>query len=322
MFGGGVFRLFRVLSGAVFLLCGRRLVLNLLSNSRHTLTQTARGTAPFLSEDEGGGRFFLPTFLMARTFLNGGGTMLRSIHTVRALFAATTTTLLLSAGAAYASTVTLEGSVAITETGFTGNKPSIVDVLSMSKGLPTANTEVRFFQADPAGSSGTTNHLVKGTLQAVFTFDEVNASNQIVATGSLTQNATFQANYSGTLSCSTSSSPADCIYWAGNGSTPTDDGSKYTTTGSRDNVSYIASVTDLVTMSDGDSFDVNFFDAQDWNITPDISFTNESILGPPSRQGTTPLPGALPLFAGGLGVLGLVGRRRRKKKLSRALSAR
>ena len=65
-------------------------------------------------------------------------------------------------------------------------------------------------------------------------------------------------------------------------------------------------MTDLVTLSDGASFDVNFFDAQDWDITPGVSFTNID----PSP---TPLPAALPLFAGGVGVMGLLVRRRKKQ---------
>jgi hypothetical protein len=55
--------------------------------------------------------------------------------------------------------------------------------------------------------------------------------------------------------------------------------------------------------------------------------TNPDALGPISESGTvefaiaeTPLPAALPLFAGGLGMLGLFGRRRKQKALN-ALAA-
>jgi hypothetical protein len=136
----------------------------------------------------------------------------------------------------------------------------------------------------------------------------------VVSTGSLTQYGTFQANYNGTLNCSSSTGKSDCIYWAGNGSSPTDDGSHYNTTGDQNNQSTIASVTDLVTLLNGNAFDVNFFDAQDWNITPGVSFTDV----PPGAPAPTPLPAALPLFAGGLGILGVAGswRRRRAAKVT------
>jgi hypothetical protein len=126
-------------------------------------------------------------------------------------------------------------------------------------------------------------------------------ASQVVATGGLVQDATFQANYMGTLPCSTSTGPSDCIYWSGNGSSPTADGSKYNTSGERNNQSYVPSVTDLVTMSNGYTFSVNFFDAQDWNIVPGTG------------MGTTPLPAGFPLFATGLGGLGLLGWRRKRK---------
>ena len=54
-------------------------------------------------------------------------------------------------------------------------------------------------------------------------------------------------------------------------------------------------------MTNGYTFDVNFFDAQDWNIVPGTGMT------------ATPLPAALPLFATGIGGLGLLGWRRKRK---------
>jgi hypothetical protein len=57
----------------------------------------------------------------------------------------------------------------------------------------------------------------------------------------------------------------------------------------------------LVTLLNGNTFDVSFFDAQDWDITPGVSFD------------PAPLPAALPLFAGGLGVLGFAGSWRRRR---------
>ena len=77
--------------------------------------------------------------------------------------------------------------------------------------------------------------------------------------------------------------------------------------GESNHQSTTASVIDLVTLSNGAYFDVNFFDAQDWNITPGVSFTNID----PSP---TPLPATLPLFTAGLSVMGLLGWRRKQKK--------
>ena len=240
------------------------------------------------------------------------------------LLAVAVTVLLMSAGSASAIpvTYTIEGTITVTTctsstpctsiSNFTGTAPSIVDVLNISSGLPTGPQTL--YQADPANAN------VSGTIQVLFQFTEINnATGKTVGTGSLTEDAKFQANYngpgpngSGTLSCSTSSGPSDCIYWAGNGSSPTDDGSTYTGSGEGDHVSTTASVPNvLVTLSDGASFHVNFFDAQDWDITPGVSFTN---IDPTP----TPLPAALPLFAGGLSVIGLFGWRRKRKAAAMA----
>jgi hypothetical protein len=230
---------------------------------------------------------------------------------VQKLLAAAVTVFLTSAGAASATTLltvdgyTVDGTITVTTQSFTGNAPSVNNsVLNISNGLPTGVNN--FFTADPAGSSP--GNMSSGTIKVVFSFQEKNGSTNVPnGTGSLTQYGTYKANYNGTLGCSTSTGKSDCIYWAGNGSSPTADGSHYNTSGSQDNQSTIASVTDLVTLLNGTTFDVNFFDAQDWNITPEVSFTS---LDPATA---TPLPAALPLFAGGLGVLGFAGSRRRKR---------
>jgi hypothetical protein len=113
------------------------------------------------------------------------------------------------------------------------------------------------------------------------------------ATATLTETGTYQAKYSGSfLSCSGKSGTgqSDCIDWG-------------TTT--------LASQTDdrLVTFTNGDVLDVTFYNAQDWSIAPKISFLERIS----SHDTPIPLPGTLPLFASGLGALGLLGWRRKRK---------
>jgi hypothetical protein len=244
------------------------------------------------------------------------------------LLGAAVTVFLMSAGGAYATTYTIDGTITVTEckaatpctsiTNFTGDAPSVQSgtLLSISSGLPTTG-EKTFFTLDPYGSSGTSNNLVNGTIQVVFSFKEYMNGSTLVGWGSLTQDATFQANYNsnGTLTCSSSTGPSDCLYWNPKGVTLNSpgDGSTYSGTGEGDHQSTTPSVTDLVTLSDGASFDVSFFDAQDWDITPGVSFTN-------IHPTPTPLPAALPLFAGGLSAMGLLGWRRKRKNAA-ALAA-
>jgi hypothetical protein len=63
-----------------------------------------------------------------------------------------------------------------------------------------------------------------------------------------------------------------------------------------------------------------------FNLDPGItvdapdSFVTNNIFAPPGAVGATPLPATLPLFATGLGALGLLGWRRKKKERGRSLA--
>ncbi len=199
------------------------------------------------------------------------------------------TVFLISAGPTYAATVTVGESYSVTETGFTGNRPGITDDLSGHGSLAltpnTWSTPTNFFTASPAGQSGLygSDPTVTGTLNVTLTFTEAGG-----VTGSLTELAIYEAKYGGSplAGCTNSGSgDTDCIVWKGASDTPT------------------GSVILAATLSNGNIIDVDFYNAQDWSISPTISFD----LTP------TPLPGALPLFAGGLGVVGLITQRRKRK---------
>ena len=214
---------------------------------------------------------------------------------MRILLATIATVLLSSAGVANAITlVTINENYVATDSlsTFTGNAPGISDNLSGSGNLPalalnTWSTPTNFFTATPAFLSGLSgsNPTVTGTISVTLNFSERGG------TGSLTETATYQAKYGGsTLPCSDSpAGDTDCIDWTGAGNSPT------------------GSVILAVAMTNGDILDVKFFNAEDWSITPQISFDLDPTPAP------TPLPAALPLFAGGLGVLGLISRRRKRK---------
>jgi hypothetical protein len=194
---------------------------------------------------------------------------------------------LAGAGPTYATTVTVGESYTITETGFTGNKPGITNDLSGNLTLTknTWSTPTNFFTASPAGSSGLwgTDPTVMGTINVTLDFTEAGG-----VTGSLTESGTYEAKYGGSpLAGCTNSGPGDtdCIVWNGASNTPT------------------GSVVLVAKLSNGDIVDVDFYNAQDWNITPKISFD----LAP------TPLPTTLPLLLGGLVILGLITQRRKPK---------
>jgi hypothetical protein len=201
---------------------------------------------------------------------------------------------LVGVGPTHAATVTVGESYSITESGFTGNQPGITHDLSGNLFLTknTWSTPTNFFTASPAGSSGLSGRdpTVTGILSVTLHFSEAGG-----VTGSLTETGIFEAKYGGSPLSGCTNSPSgdtDCIVWNGASNTPT------------------GSVILAATLSNGDIIDVDFYNAQDWDITPKISFD----LDP------TPLPATLPLFAGGLGFVGCLTRRRRQSA-KRALAA-
>jgi hypothetical protein len=209
------------------------------------------------------------------------------------LLAAATTLLLMSAGAASAATIT--GYYGISDTMTYGNAPTITDDLgtftsghqyisttlqALTPGVPSG--EVNFITTSPAGSCGSncTNNTASGTITVTFNVTDAAGHN-----ATATQTGTYEAKYSGTdLSCSgkTGTGQSDCVDWTGNNGT---------------------SVTDVLNFGDGTILDITLYNAEDWAITPQISFD----LDP------TPLPATLPLFMGGLGALGLLGWRKKRK---------
>ena len=224
---------------------------------------------------------------------------------MRKLLALGAVVVLMNAGTAYASTispstVTLDGTYSVTYEPITGNKPTFKYDLGKSfkeKLTPGESTaELNFFTASPAGSSGlgcggrkeakcnSSNDTVSGTIFVTFSFEELGGpkGKTVIATGSLTETGIYEADYAGQLSCSSSTgNQTDCIDWQ------------------------IADSAIPVKLSNGNILDVTLFDAEDWAITPKISFD----LDP------TPLPASLPLFVGGLECLGLIGRRTKRRTL-------
>jgi hypothetical protein len=200
--------------------------------------------------------------------------------------------LLMSAGGAHALTAqTVSDTYTITLSGFTGNEPGITDHLGSSQSLTPGvpSTPTNFFTASPQGSSGLmgVDPTVTGTINVTIHYTD-GALN-----GSVTETGLFEAKYGGTpLSGCTTSGPGDtdCIVWTGAANSPT------------------GSATLGLTTSNGLILNTTFYNANDWSITPNISFD----LDPASP---TPIPAALPLFAGGLGMMGVLIRRRKRQKL-------
>lgn len=136
---------------------------------------------------------------------------------------------------------------------------------------------VNFFTANPSGScTGCTGSTASGTITASFTFTEPSG-----ATGTFSDTATYQANYTGTLSCAGTANPADCVTWS------------------------TANDPITVNFSDGAVMTVTLNNAEDWAITPTITF--DMTKGP----NAVPKQASLALF--GTAILGLGVTRRRRK---------
>ena len=224
------------------------------------------------------------------------------------ILAAAIVACLMMMGAAYATTVTVNGYYTVSYSASAGNGPSITDNLgSYSSGHQNfsetltlggaATSPVNFFTASPASYCGYCwgtlgNETASGTITANFYF-----TNVTVQSGSTSANALYQAKYGGTeLGCSDSGSGStDCVDWGV--TTPPSSYGAYNT-------------TLAINLTNGDLLDITLLSAEDWSITPQITF---QLSVPNGDLGQTPLPGALPLFASGLGALGLLGWRRKRK---------
>ena len=122
--------------------------------------------------------------------------------------AAAASVLLMSAGAAYASTYTIDESYTVTACtgtvcvtpptvttfgGTNGNAPSPnCNGLGLRTNISLPNGVQNFFTADPAGSAGNSSNVVKGTIQVDFTFTEKNSMGVTIGSGSLVQDGTFK----------------------------------------------------------------------------------------------------------------------------------
>lgn len=161
---------------------------------------------------------------------------------------------------------------------------------------------------DPNGSSGCgggsgCNHDISDASISV-TFSNLMIGGQAVTPTSSTDTGTFYADYNSTgagsytLSqagdCSTSSSgdDTDCVVWS-SGNNPLD----FT----------------LDTATEDYTLAIDLVDAQDWDITPDVTFT---LTGTPVTPPTVPEPASMVLFASGL--VGLTAIRRRMSRKSAA----
>lgn len=193
-----------------------------------------------------------------------------------------------SAGTSHASTV-LDGNFAISYAVGVGNAPSFGRVLgsfnsSTDKGSFSNEavplSETGFFDVSPAGSCG----YLCGKADT--------------ASGTITLTFSSLELIVGTNTYTETGGPyqATATYMA-NYKNDTD------------SVTWSSSVIP-VTFSNGEVVDITLYNASDWTIDPEISFKVVS---------QTPLPAALPLFAGGLGVMSLLGLRRKRKATRSAL---
>jgi hypothetical protein len=241
------------------------------------------------------------------TFVTAG-----SASALLSLLTAVASLLLASAGAATATTViTVTGNYTLTTSNVVGNKPNLGYQLNQSSfsepiTLGALASPLSFFSTGPTGSNsgcGTPVSSCNDTASENITLNMNFTEQGSGAHGSLSVTGTYVAKYSGSsLACATGSqgkSQTDCFYW-------------YTGAWTSTNPNDI-SVVDTVTLSNNDILNVTLYAAEDWTIYPKIGFNMP--VGDTGHQ-TTPLPAALPLFASGLGLMGFLAKRRKRKDVA------
>jgi hypothetical protein len=211
------------------------------------------------------------------------------------LLIATATALIVSGTvAAHASPITVKGSYTVTQSNPTGNEPTITDDLSSSftESLTYGISKTtNFISVAPAGSSGTcggskpacnsTNDTATDTIKVTFSFTlPTGGAGDFVETGTYIADYDGTAKYDGKSCTSSPGTETDCVVWST----------------SNDPI--------VVSFSDGDTLDVTLNNAQDWTMTPTITFL---LTDAPS----VPEPASIAIFGTALTSLIFVRRRRK-----------
>jgi hypothetical protein len=215
--------------------------------------------------------------------VNSGSTLRKHRSIALRSMATAAAGLLLSCGAAYATTFT--GSYTISQSNVLpsgASKWSPADDLSspFSESLTTdgvATTNTDFFTLNPPGSSGCGSFCTETeTVSAAFIFTAPSAT----APTTVTYNGTFTADWS---------NQTDTLIWAGSNGSGGADGNGY--------------VTETVDFTDGAVLDIILSNAQDWSSKPSISF---EMMDTPA----VPEPASLTLLGPALLGFGLMRRPR------------
>ena len=209
------------------------------------------------------------------------------------------------AGAANATTFTFNWSDSDPAAGFTAGIAAGLTADIATSNFITPNltlngalsTPVNFITVAPNPSSDggggcpqcKNGYIDIGTVNV--TFSNIHFGSTYIS-GTFSDSAIFTAKYGGAeLACA-----------VGDGKSPA--------TGDTDCLKWTSPIIQIALTGalSGDFLDIFLNDATDWNLTPTIQFALTS-----HGQVTTPLPATLPLFATGLGALGLLGWRRKRK---------
>jgi hypothetical protein len=201
---------------------------------------------------------------------------------MRKLLLATTASFALT-GAAYATTVDVQGTYTVTVTPIVGHAPTIKEDLKgtgtgfdIAVPLNGGSISPNFLEFDPSGTSGIScgggcnshNDIAAENISVTFTFTKPTGD-----TATSTVTGIFYANYDGKLdgtegvdsllgstaiSCGDSGSPADCIVWKTTGNPFT------------------------ATFANGDVLSVDLNNAHDWDITNTATFSMTAAVPEPS----------------------------------------